>query len=469
MYLMKFIRYFVFCLISGAAALSFFAAPLIQVRAETTQEVEARRAKLQAELEAEEKAIAVQTAILQAKQKETATVQGELNLLKSQIKQAETNIRAKKVEISRLDSDIAVREGKISALDAEIKREQDSLAELLRKSRDFDSSSLTEIILDNQHLSDFFDELDSIDSVQQSIHQSFARLRGAQDEYEREKVALAAKKDKELDAKAAIETQQKVIAKKESEKAVVLSINKNQEQAYQKVLAERQKKAAQIRAELFGLRDSAAIPFGKALEYALGAYNKTGIRPAFLLAILKQESNLGENVGSCLLSSIETGDGVGKNTGTFFEKVMAPSRKGDVNRGDTVPFLSITSRLGRDWKTTPVSCPIGGTKYYVGRGFGGAMGPAQFIPSTWELMKNKVGSFLGLGGDSIDPWNPQHAFMASATYLADLGAGGGAYSSEIKAACKYYGSGGTTCVYGKQVMAKAQDIQLNMIDLLQEN
>ena len=451
---MKYRGFFIFILI--------FLALTSLVRAQTTAEIETHRAQLQTELEAEEKAIAIQTAILQAKQKETATVQGELDLLKSQIKQAQTNIKAKKVEISRLDSDIAVREGKVSALDVKIKSEQDSLAELLRKSRDYDSASLTEIILANQHLSDFFNELDSIDSVQQAIHQSFARLRGAQDAYEQEMIALAAKKDKELDAKAEIETQQKVIEKKESQKKVVLTINKNQEQAYQAVLAERQKKAAQIRAELFGLRDTVAIPFGKALEYALTAYGKTKVRPAFLLAILKQESNLGENVGSCLLSSLETGDGIGKNTGTFFEKVMKSPR-------DTTPFQSITGKLGRDWKMTPVSCPIGSTKYYVGRGYGGGMGPAQFIPSTWEIMKDRVGSLLSLSGDQVDPWDPSHAFMSSALYLADLGGINGSYSAEIRAACKYYGSGGSTCTYGKQVMAKASDIQLNMIDLLQNN
>jgi len=453
--LMKSIRYFVLCLICGLTffSSSFFILPTFPTRAETTQEAEARRAKLQAELEAEERAIAIQTALLQAKQKETATVQGELSLLKSQIKQAETNIKAKKVEISRLDSDIAVREGKVSALDLKIKSEQDSLAELLRKSRGYDSSSLTEIILDNQQLSDFFNEIDSIDSVQQAIHQSFARLRGAQDAYEREMVALAAKKDKEIDAKAVIESQQKVIEKKESEKKVVLNINKNQEQAYQQILAERRKKAAAIRAELFGLRDAKAIPFGKALEYALIAYTKTGVRPAFLLAILKQESNLGQNVGSCYLKNPTTGSGVGANTGTAFTKVMSPTR-------DVPVFLSLMTPLGRDPFNTRVSCP-------QSIGWGGAMGPAQFIPSTWKLHQSEV---AGLLGKSLpDPWEPQDAFMASALYLKNLGAA----TSEINAACRYYSgkscSAGTGASYGRQVVAKAQDIQLNMIDLLQEN
>jgi hypothetical protein len=146
---------------------------------------------------------------------------------------------------------------------------------------------------------------------------------------------------------------------------------------------------------------------------------------------------------------------------------MAPSRGGDVNRGDTVPFQKIMTALGRDWASTPVSCPIGGYAYYVGRGFGGAMGPAQFIPSTWALFETRIKTALGV--KVADPWRAQDAFMASGMYLSDLGAKSGTYAGEIAAACKYYGSGGATCTYGTQVMSRVNNIQYNMIDVLEGN
>ena len=48
---------------------------------------------------------------------------------------------------------------------------------------------------------------------------------------------------------------------------------------------------------------------GDALVYAQEAGKKTGVDPAFILAILQQESNLGANVGSCYLSDQVTGAG----------------------------------------------------------------------------------------------------------------------------------------------------------------
>jgi membrane-bound lytic murein transglycosylase B len=92
------------------------------------------------------------------------------------------------------------------------------------------------------------------------------------------------------------------------------------------------------------------------------------------------------------------------------------------------------------------------------------MGPAQFIPSTWKLFEDRLRDALGREGN---PWNPEDAFMASAMYLSDLGASSGTYSGEIRAACKYYGSGGSNCLYGRNVMKLKEGIQADIDYLLQ--
>ena len=102
---------------------------------------------------------------------------------------------------------------------------------------------------------------------------------------------------------------QKKVEVSEVEKKKLVSVSKGKEKEYEEILKERRAKAAQIRAALFSVRDSAAIPFGKALEYAIEAERRTGVRPAFLLGILTQETNLGQNTGSCYLSNATTGAG----------------------------------------------------------------------------------------------------------------------------------------------------------------
>ncbi len=245
---------------------------------------------------------------------------------------------------------------------------------------------------------------------------------------------------------------QKALAASKQQQNDLLSISKNKEAAYQKLIAAQQAKVGQIKARLFQLAGGGqAIRFDIALQYANEAQRTTGIDPAYLLAELTQESNLGKNVGQCYLTDMTTGAGIGAKSGTYFAKVMKPTR-------DVQPFVDITGRLGLDWTKTVVSCPIAGV------GYGGAMGPAQFIPSTWLLFENRLNKALG---HLPSPWLAEDAFMAASLYLTDLGGVGTSASAQLRASCKYYGSGGSTCTYGRNVQALKLSIQSD-IDYLNQ-
>jgi len=432
----------------------------------TEQQIQEQEAKWRAELEATEKEIAQWESVLNTSKKGTASLERDASILQAKINEAKAFIRQRQVQIEQLTRDIGLKNKTIAELEEKINRGKESIAAILRQYNELDSYSLVEVMFSNKNLSEFFIDMDSYASINRSLEEQFKEIRALQGKTEEEKKVLNNKRTAEADKKAEIESQKKRVELDEAEKQRLININKTQEKTYSQVIADKQKKAAQIRAALFALRDTEGIPFGDALKYATAASQKTGVRPALILAILTQESDLGKNQGSCLVNNIDTGDGAGKNTGTLFEKVMKAPR-------DTVPFKSITERLGKDWKMTPVSCPPG-TKWTASRGYGGGMGPSQFIPSTWELFKNRLGTTLGMSADSVNPWNPEHSILATAVYMADLGAANGGYTAERNAACRYYS--GAACspgrkpanvFYGDQVIAKAENIQLTMIDPLE--
>jgi len=173
----------------------------------------------------------------------------------------------------------------------------------------------------------------------------------------------------------------------------------------------------------------------------------TGVRPAFLLAILTQESNLGKNVGQCYLSDPQTGTGIKISSGAKIAKVMSPKR-------DVPYFLETTRKLGRDPYSTPVSCPMS-------FGWGGAMGPAQFIPSTWQLYEDRVAS---IAGKAANPWDIKDAFLAAALYVADYGASSQNPNQEWRAAMIYF-SGSTNTkyrFYGDSVMSLTEKYQADI-------
>lgn len=414
--------------------------------------------ELKKQLEEIEAEILIQGKILKSTQTESASIQRDISILNAKIKKEQLNIKAKNIKISGLSKDISSKSKDIESLEQKIERSKDSISSLLRKADQVDKSSMIEVVLSDSDLSQFFIDIDSFDSIKRSLRLLLNDVRETKDLTEKEKEHLTVKKDQETDARMVIEAEKRRVEKNESEKKKLLSINKKQEKEYTEILKERESKAAKIRTALFALRDSVAIPFGKALEYANLAAAKTGIKPAFLLAILTQESNLGQNVGSCYLKNSDTGESISMKNGKVFSNGMKPSR-------DVGPFMEITKSVGRDPFSTPVSCPQAGVD-----GWGGAMGPSQFIPSTWQLFKSRIASIVGK--TIPNPWEPKDAIIASAIYLSDLGADSGSYSAQKNAACKYYS--GKSCgqskwatTYGSQVMAKAQNIQESMIDILQ--
>lgn len=442
----------VLCLTLFASTLSIMPAHAQQSQLSQAQ---SDRAALEAELAGLETQIAAKQAELATQQGQSQTISRDITILKSKIDKAKLDISAKNLTIKKLGGEITEKSARIETLSEKIDNELDSLGQLLRKTDQMDRRPFLHIIVTGNSLSEFYADVDSFSSVQSAIKKSVNEIRGVRTETEEEKQALQKKQDAEMDAKVALETARKAVERNQAEQKRLLDLSKQKESAYQKDLADKRTKAAQIRARLFQLAGgSAAIPFGDAVAYAEQAQAKTGVAPAFVLAILTQESNLGANVGRCYLTDPLTGAGINVSGAKTYPNVMKPSR-------DVPPFLEITKNLGMDPYKTAISCPIAGVA-----GWGGAMGPAQFIASTWKLVEPRLEKSLGVS--QANPWIPAHAFMASATYLADLGAAGSSYSAQVRAACKYYGSGGTTCSYGRSVVDKHMPAIQADIDYLKQ-
>jgi peptidoglycan hydrolase CwlO-like protein len=399
------------------------------------------------------------------------TLQGDVTILNAQIAKATSEIKQRNITVNTLAGEIKLKAANISSLEARINSDKNLLANLLKKKDQNEFQSIYYLLLSSGDLSNMLTDIDNVQVINKGLQDLFAELRGVKNETQKEKDALDIKKNQELDAQYAIEQKKKQISKDQAEKKTLLTFTTKAESNYQTVLADRQRQAEVIRSALFDLRDAGGISFAKALEYANYAGEKTGVRPAVILAILSQESDLGKNIGSCYVSNLSTGDGVGKNTGSPFQRVMyAPLPGSTSNRpNDTSIFEQITKSLGLAWATTPVSCPPGAT-YFVGRGFGGGMGPSQFIPSTWQGFIPRLKNALGVS--LPNPWDPKHSIMATAMYISDLGAGAGTYTAERNAACKYYSGAACTpgrkpanTFYGDQVIAKAEKFQTD-IDFL---
>ncbi len=444
---MRFIRVglFVVLLCAGQAFVPF------EARAATSVE---ERAALQAQLDQIEKDIANNQGTLSTLQQQRTTLERDIAILDNKIRIAQLQIKQSDVTLTQLKGNISEKKQSIAQVDAKVARSEASLAQLLRRTREIDDLSLVQMALGSS-LDNFFQDIDDFQSIQRALGESFTEMAILRADLAGRKAALEDKQNETEKVRQVQVLAKKAVQDDEKEKQSILSATKGQEKTYQQIIADKKKQAAAIRAALFGLRDTGAIPFGTAYDYAKKASNDTGVRPALILAILTQESNLGENTGSCYVRDLTTGSGVGKNTGKAFAKVMKAPR-------DTQPFVTITEALGMDWTTTQVSCP-------QSIGYGGAMGPSQFIPSTWMLYKARLSQLTGV--DFPDPWNAQTAILATGLLMKDNGAAGGTRTAERRAALKYFAGSNwnsrANAFYGDSVMELVDKIQAE-IDILNQ-
>lgn len=398
------------------------------------------RAALEKELQELENQISQYEQDITKNQEEKKTLQNQIYILKQKIKKLELQIYQGNVMIKDLSYQIKDTENSIEQTTLKIEESKAKLANLLQLMYEQEQRSMVEILLTEEKLSDFFDDLMAFESLSEKNREILEEIKALKIFLQGQKDSLTEEKE-DLEKTVAIQILQKASSQTtQTEQEQILEDTKGKEAEYQELLVSSKERAAEIRARIFELIGVPEAPtFGEALEIAKYVESVTGIRPAFLLAVLTQESNIGKNVGQCYLPESEAENKT--------RRIMHPTR-------DVPHFLEITKELGRNPYDTPVSCPMA-------YGWGGAMGPGQFIPSTWALYKDKIKEVTG---KAPDPWNIKDAFLATGIYLRDLGG----QTNEWKAAMHYF-SGSTWLkyeeFYGNSVIALASRYQKDIEDL----
>ncbi len=310
------------------------------------------RKALERALAACEKLIEEEEKRLQSQQFQISETEYDIVLIDTEVKKAELNIRSSDLAIHKLNQEIGNKEETIDEFGERISLHQRNLKDVLQKLNESESFGLLNVLLSESSVSGYFTRENEYESLQKKIEESIedinllrARLEGG--------VRVLSEQKGEREA---IRVNQKVsvnqIEFQKKKKEEILSFQRKLEDQIEEVITVKESRAAEIRNRLFELRGGGAIPFSEAVEYAELAERVTGVRPAYLLGLIKHESDLGKNVG----------------TGSW-RIDMHPTR-------DRPIFPYIADVLSFDPDELKVSAN-------PGFGWGGAMGPAQFIPSTW--------------------------------------------------------------------------------------
>lgn len=399
-------RLAILLLLSVLSITGFLIVPAIVRGAECTMNTAGKSdSELQDILAQCEKEINEQKSGLETTKKQSSLLQGNVTTLSTKIKTLNLEIKARNIKIQRLEENISTKNVEIGKLGQRVEDIRSSISKIIRESAMISNYTMPEILLSTNDLSEFLLDVDNYTVINASLHQLSLELRGLKNQTEQAKKDLESKQNQEELLKFQQEKAMRLNETYKKENQQLLTYSKNQETAYSKVIAEKEKVRTEIRNRLFRTVGGTEMKFGDAVKTLAPYEDLIGVDSALVLAVLTQESSA---------------DGViGKNIGKCKYNQSARNREGTVMSSSQKPsFLAIMSELGMTPETTPVSCPI-----YVDGQYGGAMGPAQFMPSTWwnvdtsQGYKKRIAQVVGISVPS--PFTPRDAFVGTALYLKD--------------------------------------------------
>jgi peptidoglycan hydrolase CwlO-like protein len=400
-------------------------------------------------------------------EKEKRTLRNQISILRNRIAKLDTQIRQGNIRIRNLDVEIKDNETSIEDTSLKIKDSRKKLAALLRAINRDAQEPFVEVFLIGDTLSDFFNNLNNLETLNTENKRIFDELVKLKLSYEKQKQVAENKRREERNivSERLLRKQERIEARKEQERLMRMTEAEHREYLRKKAAAE--KSVAEIRARIVRLLDvpeGELLSFEQLLEVARWVETQTGIRPAFLLSIIAQESAFGRNVGGCHIINFETAEGVCVRLGGICTQIgkrvpMASPNSIRPFLRQVPHFLNITKELGHNPQNTPVSCVMlqNGSPF----GFGGAMGPAQFIPRTWILIRDEVRAII----DRIpNPWKIHDSFLASGVYLKRHGGAQGGDRNELNAAMRYFSGSDWSPweerMYGRPVITRANCFQV---------
>lgn len=362
-----------------------------------------------------------------AKEGERQKFTTAVEILENRVRQARLELDYTEISTEEVRLRIRQTEDELRGLLEKDGRIRTQLRELLRTLALLDQRSPLEVLLLHGTFADFLGNQQAVARLQARATALLTTTHDLKRARERHEEDLKGR-EADLENLAKLQTTQRdSLEEQEQQQRQALSQSVAEVARVAARLAEAEQARREIQLEVFTLRNTGIrLSLKQAEDFARYASGATGVRPALLLGVLKVESNIGINVGA----------------GRYPE---------DVHPGHREAFLRVVSKLGLDPKTTPVSA-----RPRTYQGWGGALGPAQILPGTWERIADEVGRLVGK--EMPSPFELLDAFVGTAVLLRNAGAASG---DEYEAVNRYFAGPNWQRFtwYGDRVLAVAKEYE----------
>lgn len=223
--------------------------PMLSFGAEI-DDLRAQISSKQGEIDRIEAEIAKYQKTLDATENKSKTLTNEVAKLNARVKQLSSDISLTQAKISKTELDIARLGHEIGTTEADINLKRNTVSALIRDVQGAEQESMLEILLKYDKISEFFQRVESLKTLNKSLGLALEDLRQRKEDLEINKSEKEIENTQLASLKTAFSIKQAAQAAEKKEKAVLLSKTKEQEAAYQKIIAEREKVQQAIQKEI---------------------------------------------------------------------------------------------------------------------------------------------------------------------------------------------------------------------------
>lgn len=209
-------------------------------------QINERNGRLQ-EIEAE---IAQYQQDLQKVGAEKSSLQKAINQLELERKKVVADIEYTQNRIGATDLEISKLDIEINETEEDIEKNEAAVAEILRRINETDHDSLIETLLRHQNLSEFWNEIETLEQVRTTMNNEVKSLVSQKILLENKRNENNQKREDLVSLREQYADQNAVLTNNKSEKDQLLEETRNEEEEYQRLLAERREARDKIIREL---------------------------------------------------------------------------------------------------------------------------------------------------------------------------------------------------------------------------
>jgi peptidoglycan hydrolase CwlO-like protein len=287
----------------------FFALPLNEIMssendnkeisAEEAEENQKRIDQVKEEIRQVQSEVDKYDAEIKAQQKKARTLKSEVSIYKSKIYKNELEVKETRLMTEETEIEIEKTEENINESERRIKKDRELLKDFIKLLYSYEQESMFEILVTKENISDFCNEFDAAESVKDEIFETIINLKNEKVKAELQKEELEEQNEERHGLVQMRIDQNNSLDDLKKQKNELLEITKGEENKFQQIMEENKNILPSLRAQLYDLQSlGQKIEVDDAFSAAKLIGARIGVRPAFLLGILKVESNLGKNTGS---------------------------------------------------------------------------------------------------------------------------------------------------------------------------